>query len=60
MVRARRYPWGIVEVENEDHCDFVKLREALLRTNVDAMREKTHNASFFIEKITWKFSSSNI
>uniref|UniRef100_A0A914P092 Septin-type G domain-containing protein n=1 Tax=Panagrolaimus davidi TaxID=227884 RepID=A0A914P092_9BILA len=25
MVRARRYPWGIVEVENVDHCDFVKL-----------------------------------
>ncbi|KAJ1369923.1 hypothetical protein KIN20_031530 [Parelaphostrongylus tenuis] len=42
-VRARRYPWGIVEVENEQHCDFVKLREALIRTNVDALREKTHN-----------------
>lgn len=33
-VRARRYPWGIVEVENVEHCDFVKLREALLRINV--------------------------
>ncbi|WKX94743.1 hypothetical protein Q1695_011759 [Nippostrongylus brasiliensis] len=42
-VRARRYPWGIVEVENEQHCDFVKLREALIRTNVDALRERTHN-----------------
>ncbi|CAJ0931806.1 unnamed protein product, partial [Mesorhabditis belari] len=41
-VRARRYPWGIVEVENEQHCDFVKLREALLRTNVDSLRERTH------------------
>lgn len=45
MVRARRYPWGIVEVENEDHCDFVKLREALLRTNVEALRERTHTVS---------------
>uniref|UniRef100_A0A7I4Y165 Septin n=1 Tax=Haemonchus contortus TaxID=6289 RepID=A0A7I4Y165_HAECO len=45
-VRARRYPWGIVEVENEQHCDFVKLREALIRTNVDALREKTHNVLY--------------
>ncbi|CAI4222377.1 unnamed protein product [Auanema sp. JU1783] len=45
-VRARKYPWGIVEVENEQHCDFVKLREALLRTNVDAMRERTHNVLY--------------
>ena len=21
-VRGRRYPWGIIEVDNEDHCDF--------------------------------------
>lgn len=34
LVRARRYPWGIVEVENEDHCDFRKLRSLLLRTNM--------------------------
>uniref|UniRef100_A0AC34FDL9 Septin-type G domain-containing protein n=1 Tax=Panagrolaimus sp. ES5 TaxID=591445 RepID=A0AC34FDL9_9BILA len=42
LVRARRYPWGIVEVENVDHCDFVKLREALLRINVDSLRTRTH------------------
>ena len=29
-------------VENEDHCDFVKLREALLRVNVEDLRERTH------------------
>lgn len=46
MVRARRYPWGMVEVENEEHCDFVKLREAVLRTNVDALRERTHNVLY--------------
>ncbi|VDM46341.1 unnamed protein product [Toxocara canis] len=46
MVRARRYPWGIVEVENEEHCDFVKLREAVLRTNVDSLRERTHKVLY--------------
>ncbi|XP_018579420.1 septin-2 [Anoplophora glabripennis] len=42
MVRARQYPWGTVQVENETHCDFVKLREMLIRTNMEDMREKTH------------------
>lgn len=41
-VRARQYPWGIVQVENENHCDFVKLREMLIRQNMEDMREKTH------------------
>jgi len=41
-VRARQYPWGIVEVENEEHCDFVALREALLRVNVEDLRMRTH------------------
>ncbi|KAI5955679.1 CDC12 [Candida jiufengensis] len=34
FVRARKYPWGIVEVENDNHCDFKKLRSLLLRTNM--------------------------
>ncbi|KAI5898449.1 Septin [Schizophyllum commune H4-8] len=28
-VRGRAYPWGVVEVDNEEHCDFVKLRQML-------------------------------
>ncbi|CCC71509.1 hypothetical protein NCAS_0H01990 [Naumovozyma castellii] len=31
-VVARKYPWGLVEVENDAHCDFRKLRGLLLRT----------------------------
>uniref|UniRef100_A0A8C5A443 Septin n=1 Tax=Gadus morhua TaxID=8049 RepID=A0A8C5A443_GADMO len=42
MVRARLYPWGSVQVENESHCDFVKLREMLLRVNIEDLREQTH------------------
>lgn len=45
-VRARKYPWGTVEVENESHCDFVKLREMLLRTNMEDLREKTHSQHY--------------
>ncbi|XP_035173096.1 septin-10 isoform X1 [Oxyura jamaicensis] len=42
MVKARQYPWGIVEVEKENHCDFVKLREMLICTNMEDLREQTH------------------
>lgn len=34
FVRGRKYPWGLVEVENDKHCDFKKLRLLLLRTNM--------------------------
>lgn len=44
-VRAREYVWGVVEVENEAHCDFVKLREMLIRTNMEDLRERTHTVS---------------
>ncbi|KAI5961730.1 spn4 [Candida margitis] len=34
FVRGRKYPWGVVEIENDQHCDFKKLRSLLLRTNM--------------------------
>lgn len=46
MVRARQYPWGTVQVESESHCDFTKLREMLIRTNMEDMREVTHSAHY--------------
>jgi len=35
-----------VQVENENHCDFVKLREMLIRTNMEDLREMTHSKHF--------------
>ena len=29
-VRGRLYPWGVVEVENPEHCDFTGLRTMLM------------------------------
>lgn len=46
QMRARQYPWGTVQVENEAHCDFVKLREMLIRTNMEDMREQTHTKHY--------------
>ncbi|XP_062831496.1 septin-10 isoform X3 [Anolis carolinensis] len=45
-VKARQYPWGIVQVENEHHCDFVKLREMLICTNMEDLREQTHMSHY--------------
>lgn len=34
VVKGRQYAWGVAEVENEDHCDFKKLRSILVRTHM--------------------------
>lgn len=41
-VRGRRYPWGVVEVDNEEHSDFPKLREMLIRTHLEELKEQTN------------------
>jgi septin 7 len=54
-VRGRRYPWGIIEVDNEEHCDFVKLRQMLIRTHMEELKEHTNNAlyeNYRSEKLT--------
>ncbi|KAM0751589.1 putative cell division control protein CDC3 [Meredithblackwellia eburnea MCA 4105] len=42
QVRGRNYPWGTIEVDNEDHCDFVKLRQMLIRTHMEELKEHTN------------------
>lgn len=34
MIRGRKYKWGIAEVENERHCDFLRLRDILMSNNL--------------------------
>lgn len=43
FIRARRYPWGIVEVDNPQHSDFARLRSALLNTHLTDLKEITHD-----------------
>lgn len=42
-VRGRAYPWGVVEVENPQHSDFARLRQALLMTHLTDLKEITHD-----------------
>ena len=46
QVRGRAYPWGVVEVDNEEHCDFVKLRQMLIRTYMEELREYTNDVLY--------------
>ncbi|XP_066870138.1 septin-14 isoform X2 [Kogia breviceps] len=46
MVRGRQYPWGVLQVENENHCDFIKLRDVLLFTNMEDLKEQTHTRHY--------------
>jgi len=44
-VRGRLYPWGVVEVENPEHCDFVKLRTMLI-THMQDLQEVTQEVHY--------------
>uniref|UniRef100_A0A673CN60 Septin n=1 Tax=Sphaeramia orbicularis TaxID=375764 RepID=A0A673CN60_9TELE len=35
-----------IQLENENHCDFVKLREMLIRVNMEDLREQTHTRHY--------------
>ncbi|XP_014780244.1 septin-2 [Octopus bimaculoides] len=56
-VRGRRYPWGVVEVENPDHCDFIKLRTMLMwmpflsLTPTLCFKQEIHYENFRAEKL---------
>ncbi|GCB17496.1 septin homolog spn3 [Aspergillus awamori] len=42
-VRARQYPWGVVDVENPRHSDFLAIRSALLHSHLADLKEITHD-----------------
>ena len=49
VVRARANKWGIINIENEAHCEFVQLRNFLTRTHLQDLIETTaqiHYESF--------------
>ena len=46
FTRGRHYEWGTVSVENEAHCDFLKLREMLLSINLIDLIEITHQKHY--------------
>ena len=40
------YPWGIVEVDNPKHCDFTMLRQMLISTHMQDLKDITSDAQY--------------
>lgn len=49
-IRGRLYPWGVVEVENPEHNDFLKLRTMLVWVMQASLRPLLINAA----RMTWE------
>ncbi|GMK58470.1 hypothetical protein CspeluHIS016_0505020 [Cutaneotrichosporon spelunceum] len=64
VVKGRQYLWGVAEVENEDHCDFRKLRSLLLRTymlDLISSTEETHYEAYRLQQMeTRKFGEPKV
>lgn len=45
-VRGRKYPWGVAEVENMDHCDYIALRNMLVRTHMQDLKDITNSVHY--------------
>ena len=53
-MRARQNRWGIVNVEDPTHCEFVDLRNFLLRTHLQDLIETTsqiHYETFRVKQL---------
>ncbi|KAG6813134.1 hypothetical protein H0H92_013758 [Tricholoma furcatifolium] len=45
-IRARVYPWGLVEVDNPEHSDFVRLRSALFGSHLNDLKALTEDVLY--------------
>ncbi|KAJ2012008.1 Cell division control protein 11, partial [Coemansia sp. S680] len=58
-VRVRKYPWGVVQVDNDEHSDFDRLRYVLLNSHIADLRDRTQNGLYELYR-TEKLSGTNI
>ncbi|GAA95828.1 uncharacterized protein L969DRAFT_88667 [Mixia osmundae IAM 14324] len=56
-IRGRRYPWGIVNVDDPSHSDFGRLRTVLLSTHLTELKETVHDHHYEVYR-TEKLSES--
>ncbi|KAI9579476.1 hypothetical protein GQX74_006013 [Glossina fuscipes] len=45
-LRGRRYPWVLVEVENLTYCDFIALRNMIIRTHIQGLKDVTNTTHY--------------
>ncbi|CAL8270529.1 unnamed protein product [Lota lota] len=45
-VLGRKTKWGIIEVENVAHCEFANLRDLLIRSHLQDLKQVTHDVHY--------------
>ncbi|CAL9703652.1 unnamed protein product [Knipowitschia caucasica] len=45
-VLGRKTKWGVIEVENPAHCDFSLLRDLLIRSHLQDLKDVTHRVLY--------------
>ncbi|KAM5329691.1 septin-12 [Glossophaga mutica] len=45
-VLSRKTKWGIIEVENMAHCEFALLRDLLIRSHLQDLKDITHSVHY--------------
>ncbi|KAM9843142.1 uncharacterized protein ACBR49_012368 [Aulostomus maculatus] len=58
-VLGRKTKWGIIEVENEAHCEFANLRDLLIRSHLQDLKDVTHNIHYETYRVR-RLNESNI
>ncbi|KAK9468725.1 Septin-type guanine nucleotide-binding (G) domain-containing protein [Lipomyces arxii] len=46
IVRGRKSRWGLINVENENHCEFISLRNFLTRTHLHELVDTTSQVHY--------------
>ncbi|KAM3582754.1 uncharacterized protein V6R79_009431 [Siganus canaliculatus] len=58
-VLGRKTKWGIIEVENVAHCEFANLRDLLIRSHLQDLKDMTHNIHYEDYRVR-RLSESNV
>ncbi|XP_042360105.1 uncharacterized protein LOC121956082 [Plectropomus leopardus] len=58
-VLGRKTKWGIIEVENVAHCEFANLRDLLIRSHLQDLKDVTHNIHYETYRIR-RLNESNV
>lgn len=63
-IRGRAYPWGIVDIESPENCDFTKLRTFLCCSHMQDLKDVTNDLHYenfrskYIQTVKKSISSS--
>lgn len=50
-ILGRKTKWGIIEVENGAHCEFANLRDLLIRSHLQDLKDVTHRIHYEIYRV---------